>query len=311
MAPTLPPKSPRMTLSAPSTYLHGDVHHTHGHPVVPITEPQQEISIDRHEEVGRAVGEIVYHPLGLGRTEKQDKLKGNLNEVSGEERRQGAERRQDQAHEGPKDISGLDQRAEHGHEHEQDPGRRRGGQTGRELVNVHPRGHELSRQPHRDDQETGPARLPAVVTAQHHFQPHLHQQHQNQHHNQHRPDGQGDEGPQLYIQPPTPDKYSPPPPPLQIRPLNTPFPHTGHIPNANSRENQQGQVPVHAPNAEVGVLSRFKTTFLSRNKGPMSKTWSKKSYLHELESMAPTQGVFRRQSVLVLILGIWRVVDWG
>ena len=284
MAPTLPPKSPRMT--APPIQLLGDVHHNHGHPVVPITEPQQEISIDRHEEVGRAVGEIVYHPLGLG-TEKEDKLKGKLNERSGEERRQGAETRQDQAHEGPKDISGLDQRAEHGHELEQDQGRTYEGHTGRELVNVHPRGHELSRQPHRDNQETGPARLPAVVTVQHHVQPHTHHG-SNQHQHQNQPDRQEGDGPRLQIQPPTPEHQSPPPPPLQIRPLNTSPPHTQPITNSKRGENQQGQVPVHAPNAEVGVLSRFKTTFLSRNKGPMSKTWSKKSYLDELESMAPT-----------------------
>ena len=37
-----------------------------------------------------------------------------------------------------------------------------------------------------------------------------------------------------------------------------------------------------------GIMSRFKTTFLSKNKGPMSKTWARKSYLDELESMAPT-----------------------
>jgi hypothetical protein len=35
-------------------------------------------------------------------------------------------------------------------------------------------------------------------------------------------------------------------------------------------------------------MSRFKTTFLSKNKGPMSKTWARKSYLDELESMAPS-----------------------
>lgn len=37
-----------------------------------------------------------------------------------------------------------------------------------------------------------------------------------------------------------------------------------------------------------GIMSRFKTTFLSKNKGPMSKTWARKSYLDELESMAPS-----------------------
>jgi len=295
MAPTLPPKSPRMTLSAPSTYLHGDVHHNHGHPVVPITEPQQEISIDRHEEVGRAVGGIVYHPLGLGRTEKQGEKKavgedrGRIGAAMEEGEGVGVGRRQHQAHEGSKDISGLDQRAEHGHEHdrklEQDSGRTHGGQTGRELVNVHPGGHELSRQPHRDNQETGPARLPAVVTAQHHVQPHTHHG-SNQHQHQNQRDRQEGDGPRLQIQPPTPEHQSPPPPPLQIRPLNTSPPHTRTI-NPKHDENQQGQV--HNPKAEAeGVLSRFKTTFLSKNRGPMSKTWTKKSYLDELESMAPT-----------------------
>jgi len=287
MAPTLPPKSPRMT--APPIQLLGDVHHNHGHPVVPITEPQQEISIDRHEEVGRAVGGIVYHPLGLVRKEregevgKQDKLKLKLN---GGSEGEGAERRRDRSQEGSKDISGLDQRPEYGHELEQDPGRTHGGQTGRELVNVHLRGHELSRQPHRDNQETGPARLPAVETAQHHLQPHTHHG-SNQHQHQNQRDRQEGDGPRLQIQPPTPEHQSPPPPPLQIRPLNTSSPHTQPITNSKRGENQQGQV--HNPTAEAeGVLSRFKTTFLSKNKGPMSKTWSKKSYLDELESMAPT-----------------------
>jgi hypothetical protein len=35
-------------------------------------------------------------------------------------------------------------------------------------------------------------------------------------------------------------------------------------------------------------MNRFKTTFLSKNKGPMSKTWARKSYLDELESIAPS-----------------------
>ena len=53
-------------------------------------------------------------------------------------------------------------------------------------------------------------------------------------------------------------------------------------------------------------MSRFKTTFLSKNKGPMSKTWARKSYLDELESMAPTSpphtspGVYRSAPITPL-----------
>ena len=34
-----------------------------------------------------------------------------------------------------------------------------------------------------------------------------------------------------------------------------------------------------------GMMGRFKTTFLSKNRGPMSKTWAKKSYLDDLETI--------------------------
>jgi len=37
-----------------------------------------------------------------------------------------------------------------------------------------------------------------------------------------------------------------------------------------------------------GIMGRFKTTFLSKNRGPMSKTWAKKSYLDDLESIGPS-----------------------
>lgn len=37
-----------------------------------------------------------------------------------------------------------------------------------------------------------------------------------------------------------------------------------------------------------GMMGRFKTTFLSKNRGPMSKTWAKKSYLDDLETIGPS-----------------------
>jgi len=37
-----------------------------------------------------------------------------------------------------------------------------------------------------------------------------------------------------------------------------------------------------------GMMGRFKTTFLSKNRAPMSKTWAKKSYLDDLETIGPS-----------------------
>ena len=266
MAPTLPAKSPRMT----PYKLHQE------HPVIPVTQPQQEIIIDTHQENGREVGGIVYHPLGKGNG-KSSAMKDR--EGMGE----GAGWRGYDAKGGPA-PSGQDNYQSPGFEYRQagggghDQGRMRGdsggGQGDHDL--------RLQRQPHRDTQETGPSPLlpPAALTAnhypsatRHHPQPHVNTS----------------EGPRLYIQPPTPD--NPAPPALQVRSLNTPnsIGERVHSTNRSSGEHEgQGGVNAQGEGGGEGIMSRFKTTFLSKNKGPMSKTGARKSYLDELESMAPT-----------------------
>lgn len=273
MAPNLPPKSPRMAHTHHHLPLHNH-NHNQIHPVIPITQPQSEIIIDTatHKEDGREVGGIEYHPLG----KSVSKLPKNIERVRGNEGMgEGVGWNQCNSQEASR--SGGRDGHEHGH-----------------------KGHELSRQPHRDTQETGPSPLPAAITAQHlshgqhgsqpQIQPHIQTQ---------EPRG----GPKLHIQPPTPDNPTPPPP-LQIRSLNINTPSNPNTQVLNN--NQHGQTnegrqeggrshegALNEGEGGVGgggggVLSRFKTTFLSKNKGPMSKTWARKSYLDELESMAPT-----------------------
>jgi len=257
MAPTLPAKSPRMT-----------PHKLHeAHPVIPVTQPQQEIIIDKHEENGREVGGIVYHPLGKGNGKSSAmKEKVRINEGMGE----GAGWRV-HGKEGPNRTHHQSSRQAGG-----------GGQGGVGYAGDRLR---LQRQPHRDTQETGPSPLPplAALTANHHPSA-------NHHHPQ--PHVNTSEGPRLYIQPPTPE--NPAPPALQVRSLNTPNPIINNT--GNSTNEGSGRKPIGGNNEEddrtggggEGIMSRFKTTFLSKNKGPMSKTWARKSYLDELESMAPT-----------------------
>ena len=263
MVPNLPPKSPRMT----SPQLHRD------HPVIPITEPQQEISIDEHEEKGREVGGIVYHPLGKGKSSPTKEG----NRFDGGEREE-ARRKADRFYQSPGQAGG-------------------GVDRGRVEDRSRAEGHEdhglnLQRQPHRDTQETGPSLLPLLpaMTAQH--LPSATHHHSPQHPS-HR--GESDGGPRLSIQPPTPEISSPPA--LQVRSLNTtPNNHTGQEivnsmnedPQSKSRGEGQGGINQQGGGIGEGIMSRFKTTFLSKNKGPMSKTWARKSYLDELENMAPT-----------------------
>jgi hypothetical protein len=272
MAATLPAKSPRMSPHK----LH------HEHPVIPVTQPQQEIIIDQHEENGREVGGIVYHPLGKGKSSPM-KERIRINEGMGE----GA------------GWKGYDAKGGHG-DHHQSPGhaggghKSGGGQGGyRNEEGGHvEQGLDLQRQPHRDTQETGPSPLPlpAALTANHHPSA-------NHHTAQHpQPHVNTTGGPRLFIQPPTPDNPSPPPA-LQVRSLNTPNPIVNNTTNTmnegpHSRSKLEGegggQSGITEQGGGVGIMSRFKITFLSKNKGPMSKTWARKSYLDELESMAPS-----------------------
>ena len=249
----------------------------HEHPVLPITQPQQEIIIDQHEENGKEVGGIVYHPLGKEKGKSSPmKERIRINEGMGEGAGWG---RHDT--EGPREL-------EKGHTKQVlvGQGRGQGGNYGGGG------GHELARQPHRDTQETGPSPLPLppAHTAQHHPSANHH------HHGQHpQPHVNTTGGPRLFIQPPTPDNPSPPPA-LQVRSLNTPNPVQGNLhPNIDgSGMKHEGQGGTNEEDGGEGgrggggMMSRFKTTFLSKNKGPMSKTWARKSYLDELESMAPT-----------------------
>jgi hypothetical protein len=270
MAPTLPAKSPRMSPHK----LH------HEHPVLPITQPQQEIIIDQHEENGREVGGIVYHPLGKGKVSPM-KERVRINEGMGE----GAGWRAYNSKGGPGSIPGQGDHQSHGRGHMQ-----AGGGGGQEGQGDH--GLRLQRQPHRNIQETGPSPLPlpAALTANH-------DPSANHHTAQHpQPHVNTTGGPRLFIQPPTPDNTSPPPA-LQVRSLNTPNTIVNNTTNAMNEGppskskiagGGQGQGGDNEQGGGVGIMSRFKTTFLSKNKGPMSKTWARKSYLDELESMAPT-----------------------
>lgn len=266
MVPNLPPKSPRMT----SSQLHQE------HAVIPIIQPQQDISIDKHGENGREVGGIVYHPLGKGSGKGLPmKERNRVNEgmgwtgyISRDNEVPGS------ASDGKYHLPNVPTQSQPG-----------GGYKREERDH----GVNLQRQPHRDTQETGPSPLPAARTVQHHSSAN---HHHSPHHSQPRvnPDAGG---PSLYFQPPTPDNSSPPA--LQVRSLNTPpNNHTGEV-NVNSmievshsKSQGEGQGGIKQQGGEEGIMSRFKTTFLSKNKGPMSKTWARKSYLDELESMAPT-----------------------
>jgi hypothetical protein len=268
MAPTLPAKSPRMSPHK----LH------HEHPVLPITQPQQEIIIDQHEENGREVGGIVYHPLGKGKVSPmKERVRRNegMGEGAGWERHDAK---------GPHEL-------EKGYTKQVFVGQGRG-----QVGNYREGGHDLQRQPRRDTQKTGPSPLPLppAHTAQHH--PSANHHHHTQ---QPQPHVNTSGGPRLFIQPPTPDNPSPPPA-LQVRSLNTP--PTNQIGQVNVDSRNEGPHSKSKPKGKgqgqggdneqggggVGIMSRFKTTFLSKNKGPMSKTWARKSYLDELESMAPT-----------------------
>jgi hypothetical protein len=272
MAPTLPAKSPRM--SPHKLY--------HEHPELPITQPQQEIIIDQHEENGREVGGIVYHPLGKGKSSPM-KERIRINEGMGE----GAGWRAYNSKGGPGSIPGQGDHQSHGRGHMQSGGGGgQGGQGGQGEIEL-----RLQRQPHRDTQETGPSPLPAALTANH--RPSANHHHSSQ---QPQPHVNTTGGPRLFIQPPTPDDPSPPPA-LQVRSLNTPNPIVNNTTNtmnegphskSKPKGEGQGQGGDNEQGGGVGIMSRFKPTFLSKNKGPMSKTWARKSYLDELESMAPT-----------------------
>lgn len=60
----------------------------------------------------------------------------------------------------------------------------------------------------------------------------------------------------------------------------------GGVIHGSSHENGNGQG--NGKGQGQGMMGRFKTTFLSKNRGPMSKTWAKKSYLDDLESIGPS-----------------------
>jgi hypothetical protein len=275
MAPTLPAKSPRMSPHK----LH------HEHPVIPVTQPQQEIIIDQHEENGRGVGGIVYHPLGKGKASPM-KERMRINEGMGE----GVGWKGYDAKGGPVPSVQVNHQ-HHGRDHMQAGGGR--GTRGREDGGQGDHGLSLQRQPHRDTQGTGPSPLPLppAHTAQHHPSANHH------HHAQHpQPHVNTTGGPRLFIQPPTPDNPSPPPA-LQVRSLNTPNPIVNNTtntmnegPHSKSKPKGEGQSQggITEQGGGEGIMSRFKTTFLSKNKGPMSKTWARKSYLDGLESMAPS-----------------------
>jgi len=277
MAPTLPAKSPRMTPHK----LHQE------HPVLPVTQPQQEIMIDKHEENGREVGGIVYHPLGKGKGPAM-KERVRINEGMGEgagwrgyDPKGGLAPSGQVNHQSP----GLKYTQGGGGGHDQGRGQGNSGGGGQGDHDL-----RLQRQPHRDTQETGPSPLPLppAHTATHHPSANHHH-----HAQQPQPDVDTTGGPRLYIQPPTPD--NPAPPALQVRSLNTPNAIVNNT--GNSTNEGSGRKPTDGNNGEEestgggggeGIMNRFKTTFLSKNKGPMSKTWARKSYLDELESMAPT-----------------------
>ena len=140
MAPNLPPKSPRMT----SPHLHQD------HPVIPITQPQQEISIDKHEENGRAIGGIVHHPLGKGKGEGSPmKERNRVNEGMGWTGYSSKDNEvPGSTSDGNYHLSNIQNQSQAG-----------GGYKREERDH----GVNLQRQPHRDTQETGPSPLPALV----------------------------------------------------------------------------------------------------------------------------------------------------
>lgn len=259
MAPNLPPKSPRMT----SPQLHQE------HAVIPIIQPQQDISIDKHGENGREVGGIVYHPLGKGSGKGLPmKERNRVNEgmgwtgyISKDNDVPGS------ASDGKYHLPNVPTQSQPGGGYKREEG---------------DHGLNLQRQPHRDTQETGPSPLPAARTVQHHSSANHHHSSQNP-----QPLVNLSAGPRLS---PTPDNSSPPT--LQVRSLNTPSKNqTGHgnpmDEVSHSRSKGEGRSGINEQGGE-GIVNRFKTTFLAKNKGPMSKTWARKSYLDELESMAPT-----------------------